>query len=186
MLFQALYPSNSHIWFPEESNQREIDEDADITLKQCADQMGMYVALYYRDMLDSFEKLRKMDKESSTVQSKTQSNYWIYPIESTTICQVAALAGLDVDANSGDIIVYQPNIKRVAEFCQKNPNTLFGNTQNQFNSKNNANATLSKGSSKVDSSVQEQKLDISTVRFAMSNDIAETIDHLSRTLGYHI
>lgn len=191
MLFQALYPSKSRVWFPEESSHQIANpKDADRTLKHCADQMGLYVSLWYRDMLDSFGKLREIDEGSSTVHIKAASNYRIYPIESTTICQVAAMAGLDVDANSGDDIVYQPNMERVAEFCQKNPNTLFGNTQNQFNSKNNANETVetlsSRGSSEVDSSVQEQKLDVSTVRFAMNDDIAGTIDRLARILGYHV
>jgi hypothetical protein len=189
MLFQAIYPNSAQVWFPKESKEQEKRKSESTALRQCSEQMAMHVYLWYSDLLESFDKLRKSDTESRPNKSETLSNYMVYPIERTTICQVAAMAGFNIhgDYSNNDLVVYPPNIESVASFCKESPNVLFGNTQNQFNSKNNNNEVVPpKNGKNPIGEFEEQKLGVATVRDVMSEGVVTMIDGLSLRMGYDV
>jgi hypothetical protein len=138
--------------------------------------MASYVHLWYNDLLDSFDALHQQEPET----------FHTYHIEDTSICHVAAMAGLDVSGGSfkssqvHDLIVYPPNIEKVKEFCLSNHHVRFGNTQNQFNSRNNDEESTGASFS----AKQEQKLDMKTVRQVVTEKTAKRIDELAVRMEY--
>jgi hypothetical protein len=190
LLFQAIYPNYAHVWFPTTKNNSSQEEPVDgmIKLKHCSDQMATYGYLWYNNLLDAFEKLSRQETTNRPGECESSLNYRVYPIENTTICQVASMAGFDIlqDRQNGcndNLVIYTPNIQPVHEFCLENGDASFGNTENQFNSRNRIYSGSSTDGNVV-SHGQEQKLDIATVREMIPDHTRVMIDELALRMGY--
>ena len=104
-LLRALFPTDEQIWSTEPLDTNE-------NLRICVNQMATYVYNWYTEILDN-----------------TQKQLQVYPIETTTICDVLQMGGLLDETTT----IYKPNYEIVETFCQTNSTQLFGKKANQFN-----------------------------------------------------
>jgi hypothetical protein len=81
-------------------------------------------------------------------------------------------------------VIYPPNIRRVQKFCLENATVSFGNTENQFNSRNRIKVGSSKKTIAISRDHQEQKLDIATAREMIPETTRARIDALTLRMGY--
>jgi tRNA nucleotidyltransferase/poly(A) polymerase len=72
----------------------------------------------------------------------------------------------------------------VQKFCLENATVSFGNTENQFNSRNRIKVGSSKKTIAISRDHQEQKLDIATAREMIPETTRARIDALTLRMGY--
>lgn len=184
-LFQALFPNINHTWFSDDNDdvhsknstiRDNVEEPVDTNLQVCTNQMASYVSLWYNSLLDSFDKISRQINKS---KSYNAADFGVYPIESTTVCKVAELAGF-VDGSN----IYGPNAETVVKYCQRHSETLFRHSKHRFNT---CNITVVEDDSKGGQRNATQLVPIlleSKLRSVIDQNLERQLDELHARMGY--